>query len=134
MNYTIINEVTLLSLAIILIVVIALTRVGALWFRLFIIDIFAVTILHRLDAISMYFWHYDLINPGVTYVLNYLVLLSGLLAFGAAYQRRRYLMRMEKQRQLDTLRKAQPIIDQLERQRAKSENGMSWDLEHRLIT
>ncbi len=134
MTYTIFNEVTLLLLAIILIVVIAVTRVGALWFRLFVIDIFATTILHRLDAISMYVWRVDLINPGVTYVLNYLVLGSGLLAFVAAYQRRRYLMRAERMRRLDTLRKSQPIIDQLERQRSKSENGIPWDLEHRLIT
>ncbi len=134
MTYTIFNEVVLLALAIILIVVVSLTRVGALWFRLFVIDIFATTILHRLDAISIYVWHVDLINPGVTYVLNYLVLGAGLLAFVAAYQRRRYLMRAERMRRLDTLRKSQPIIDQLERQRSKSENGIPWDLEHRLIT
>lgn len=113
-------------LIIALIVVIALTRVGALWLRLAWIDILAAMFVVRIDKIGVYLG-IDTVSDSVADLITLLVLAVLLFSFLSAYRRRVYLMRAERQRQADLYLKNQQKINDLEILRKRSERGISWN-------
>lgn len=117
-----------LVLIIVAIVVIALTRVGALWLRLALIDLLAaiaVFVIAAIDRLSG-------VNRVTDSMADFITLISIgviLFAFWGAYRRRSYLMRAERERQNDLRHKHGDRIAELEslRERDEREHRQNWD-------
>jgi hypothetical protein len=120
----------LLGLNVILIIVVAVVKVGMWWLRLAFIDLLAVILLKQIDMIGNYVG-VDVFNDLVSSFVTLLALVAILVAFVAAHQRKVYLERAERERKIDLQRKHAQTIRELEQLRAESERRSgSWDVQH----
>ena len=129
MNEGFLIQVALTTITIIAIIVIASVRVGALWLRLALIDVLAAMLVRRVDTIGLFFG-VDLITDLVSNLVVFLAILTVVFAFIAAWLRRSYLMRAERERQYDLQTRHNKTIDTLENMRAEDEKGCGYDWRH----
>ncbi len=122
------TQYVLLAIVMITIGVIALVHVGALWLRLALIDILAVMVIKRIEAIGEYLGS-PLVSDSVSNLATLLALGAILFAFGAAYARRPYLMRAERERQVDLKQRHGRTIRYLEvlREQDEQKHRQAWD-------
>jgi hypothetical protein len=101
-----------------LIIVIASVKVGAWWLRLALIDVLAVMLVRRVNALGVFLGG-DLISGTLNDFLTAIALLAIMGAFIAAWLRRKELGRIEKMR-----------VNRLEQMRYSSEKASPWDYQN----
>lgn len=121
-------QFVLIALGIVTMVIVARVQVGVWWLRLALIDLLATILIKRLDVLALYFG-VDLISDVLSNLITLLAISTILFAFIAAYVRRPYLARAERERQIDLRRRQRMTVEQLEALRAADEkrHGQAWE-------
>ncbi len=111
---------------IVMVVRFTFTKIGAWWLRRILIALLFTMLFRRVDSMGG-FVGVDPIPPFFEDVITVGALLLIIVAFESAHIRRRYLERAEQQRQRELHQKYDPVIEDLETRRRRSEQGISWD-------
>jgi len=121
-------QFVLIFLALVAMLIVAGVEVGAWWLRLALIDLLAVILIKRLDVLARYFG-VDLISDAVSSFITLLAISTILFVFVAAYMRRPYLSRAERERTVDLRTQQRLTVERLEALRAQDEqkHRQAWE-------